>query len=546
MKKTLLLSVLFFKILIITNAFAQNNQPKLFFDKSGKSSPESISYSFRQETDSQGYYRSYYTVNNKLYFQGKIKIASENDENKNIYSGTCSWYYKNGNIKQTRSFNEKGQETGISRYYYESGKIWKEIEFENGKASGHSFAEYNEDGSKNKIFEEDFDNNFNEWDLYLSDKSSASISGGVFEIISTSREGTSRFINHSLESEEFTIEAVVNITDLKENSKVGIIYGFKDWQNYNYFAISNKNIYVGTVYEGVKATEVDEMFSSAINPLQNNTIKILCTGEKNYYSINGEIQYNSKNNKLYGNNFGFILGGKSRLRVENFTIKEIGVTNSKSISPADKDIKATGSGIIFNTAGYIITNYHVIENSNNFTIEVYDNGNKKNYKAELITQDKQNDLAILKIKDNQFVNLPRIKYSFKDNGQLDIGGAVFTIGYPHALSGMGKDAKFTDGKVSAKTGYDGAINSFQSTIPVQPGNSGGPVFNEAGQLVGVINASIKNTDNVSYAVKLNYIKNLIELLPDKIDLPSNNLNSNISLEEKIKVLINYVVLIKVK
>jgi S1-C subfamily serine protease len=111
---------------------------------------------------------------------------------------------------------------------------------------------------------------------------------------------------------------------------------------------------------------------------------------------------------------------------------------------------------------------------------------------------------------------------------------------------MGKDSKFTDGKVSAKTGYDGAVNSFQSTIPVQPGNSGGPVFNEAGQLVGVINASIQNADNVSYAIKLNYIKNLIELLQDKVELPSDNSLIASPLEEKIKVLNNYVVLIKVK
>ena len=139
-----------------------------------------------------------------------------------------------------------------------------------------------------------------------------------------------------------------------------------------------------------------------------------------------------------------------------------------------------------------------------------------------------------------------IKYSFKENGQLDVGATVFTIGFPHALTGMGKDAKFTDGKISSKTGYEGAVNSFQSTIPVQPGNSGGPVFNDSGQLVGVINATMNNTDNVSYTIKLNYIKNLIELLQDKVDLPSDNSISKSSLEEKIKVLTNFVVLIKVK
>lgn len=538
--------LLFF--VILTQLLSQNSNEKYYFDKFGKSCEESISNYYRQETDTAGYYRGYFTSNGKLSFQGKVKLASEEDESKNRYAGTCIWYHKNGNIRQQRTFDELSQETGVSRFYYESGKIWKEIEFLNGKPLGTYFIEYNEDGSKNKIFEEEFNNNFNEWDLYLSDKSTASISGGVFEISSTSKEGTSRYINYPVESREYTIEAVLNIRNLKDNDKVGILYGFKDWQNYNYVAITKKYIYIGSVYEGVKSTDVDAMYCSAINSLEDNSIKILCNGEKNYYSVNGEIQYTSNDNRLFGNNFGFVLSGNTKLRIEKFAIKEINSSGfgSKNTSTSDKDVKGTGSGIIFSKSGYIVTNHHVIDNANTFIVEVNENSNKQSYRAELVTKDKENDLAILKIKDDKFVPLPSIKYSFKENGQLDVGSTVFTIGYPYALSGMGKDSKFTDGKVSAKTGYDGAVNSFQSSIPVQPGNSGGPVFNEAGQLIGVINASIKNTDNVSYAIKLNYIKNLIELLQDQVELPSDNSISASPLEEKIKVLNNYVVLIKVK
>jgi S1-C subfamily serine protease len=544
-KRFPLLVVLFFAFIQVS--FSQVS-PRIYFDKSGRACAENVSYYYRSGTDTAAYYRSFYTVNNKLFFQGKISNASADDENKNIYNGTCNWYYKNGNTKSIRTFNENGEENGVSKYYYESGKIWKEIEYNKGKTTGNSFVEYNEDGTKNKIFEENFDNNFNEWDLYMSDKSSAKISDGMFEIVSTSKEGTSRYINHLIESDEYTIEAIINIKDIKDNDRLGIIYGFKDWQNYNYFAINKKNIFIGSVYEGVKANEVDAMFSSAINPLENNTIKILCNGDKSYYSINGEIQYTSRPTKMFGNNIGFVVGGYTKVKVDKFTIKEISVsgTVSRNNEPDDREIKSFGSGVLISTSGYIITNYHVVDNSSRFVVEVVQNSVKKNFKAELITQDKDNDLAILKIKDEQFTGLPALKYSFKENGQLDVGGSVFTIGYPHALTGMGKDAKFTDGKISAKTGYDGAINSFQSTIPIQPGNSGGPVFNDGGQLVGVINASIRNADNVAYAIKLNYIKNLIELLPDKVDLPSDNSIMATTLEEKIKVLTNYVVLIKTK
>lgn len=552
------LATLFFLLFFLQSILGQKENSKIYFDKSGKSSSESLSYYYRQESDTDQYYRCFYSSNNKLFFKGKIKIADFEDEAKNIYEGLCQWYYKNGLLKQERNFNEKGLEIGVSSYYYESGKIWKEIDYENGKMKDNTFIEYNEDGSKSRIFDEEFDNNQNEWDLYSSDKSIAKItSESSLELISNSKEGSSRYINHTVESDEFSIEAIINISENNENAKVGLIYGFKDWQNYHYFVISKYNMYLGSFYEGVKSIDIDAMYVSAIQPKQNNSLKVLSKGDKMYFSINGEIQYKDDVNKLFGNNFGFIVSAKSKIKVNKLVIKEMnfsstGAGGSGSSSgnnqpvPSDKDVKATGSGIIFNTEGYIITNHHVIDNSNKFVVELNGPNGKLNYKAELVIKDVDNDLAILKIKDEAFVSLPSINYAFKENGVIDVGGSVFTIGYPHALSGMGKEAKFTDGKISSKTGYNGSINSFQTSIPVQPGNSGGPVFNDSGQLIGIINATFRETDNVSYAIKLNYIKNLIELLNDKVDLPSNNSINTLSLEEKLKVLTNYVVLVKTK
>jgi S1-C subfamily serine protease len=554
MFKRNLIAILVLCFYAITS-IAQQESPKVFFDKSGKNCSEGLSYYYRQESDTSGYYRCFYTSNNKLYFKGKIKQIDNDDDNKSVFTGIGNWFYKNGNPKQTRNFNDKGIEIGTSNYYYESGKIWKEIEYDNGKVKDNTYIEYNEDGSKSKIFEDEFNNNFSEWDLYESDKSTARIADGKFELISTNKEGTSRYINHPIDGNDFTLEAIINFESNNENDKVGVIYGFKDWQNYHFFAVSKHNMYLGSFYEGVKSTNIDAMYVSALQPKQNNTLKILSNGEKIYFSVNGEIQYKDDANKLFGNNFGFITSGKAKLRVEKFAIKENnysstgrgnGSSGSNQPEPNDKDVKATGSGILFSTTGYIITNHHVIDNSNKFVVEINSPTGKQNYKADLIIQDKENDLAILKIHDDAFVSIPEIKYAFKENGSLDVGGTVFTIGFPHALSGMGKDAKFTDGKVSAKTGYNGSINSFQTSIPVQPGNSGGPVFNDNGQLVGVINATYREADNVSYAIKLNYIKNLIELLSDKVDLPNNTSILSLPLEEKIKVLTNYVVLVKTK
>jgi S1-C subfamily serine protease len=187
----------------------------------------------------------------------------------------------------------------------------------------------------------------------------------------------------------------------------------------------------------------------------------------------------------------------------------------------------------------------VVENANQIVVDINTGGTTKSYNAVLIQKDEDNDLAILKIKDDSYKPLASLQYSFKEGG-VDVGASVFTIGYPYALSGMGKEAKFTDGKISSKTGYNNAINSYQTSIPVQPGNSGGPLFTDKGQFMGIMNAKFKEADNVSYAVKLNYIKNLIELLPETIELPNNTSIQNLSLEEKIKILSEYVALIKIK
>ena len=81
---------------------------------------------------------------------------------------------------------------------------------------------------------------------------------------------------------------------------------------------------------------------------------------------------------------------------------------------------------------------------------------------------------------------------------------------------------------------------------MQPGNSGGPLFDNEGRLVGVINAKIMEADNVSYAIKSNNLKNLYELLPEQIEMNNSNTMISLSFEQKIKLLSNFTVLIKSK
>lgn len=129
-----------------------------------------------------------------------------------------------------------------------------------------------------------------------------------------------------------------------------------------------------------------------------------------------------------------------------------------------------------------------------------------------------------------------------------MGTKVYAYGYPMALSIMGKEIKVTDGIISSKSRFDGDITTYQITAPIQGGNSGGPLFDEKGNLIGINSSGIRKdiADNVGYTIKTNYILNLLDVLPKNIELPSSTDLESLPLTEQIKVLSKYVVLIKVK
>jgi len=113
---------------------------------------------------------------------------------------------------------------------------------------------------------------------------------------------------------------------------------------------------------------------------------------------------------------------------------------------------------------------------------------------------------------------------------------------------MGTEIKFTDGKISSKTGFQGDITKYQISVPIQPGNSGGPLFDYDGNLIGITSSGINPdlTENVNYAIKSIYLKSLVDVLNYKLSLPNSKLISSKTLTEKIKILSDYVVYIKVK
>lgn len=394
-------------------------------------------------------------------------------------------------------------------------------------------------------FQETFDNNEKAWDLYSSNESLSEIKDGQLIIKSISTKGTSRYIEVDHPFEEYSIEGTVIKNNTTKKNIAGIIFGFEDWDNFWYFTIQEFTFSIGYYYQGIHSPLAANHYASEINSTGENVLKLITSGEYIIFSINKNIQFKTKRKPLFGKKAGFIVSSKSQsIFFDNLIVKEFESTNESGFATGGNTVvKSTGTGFLVSNNGYIVTNYHVIEKKGIIEVDVYNDGNTKSYPAKIIREDRDNDLALLKIETSD--SLPKVEYAFR-SGTPDVGSFAYTIGYPLVLSGLGKEPKFTDGKVSSKSGYKNAINTFQTNIAVQPGNSGGPVFNNKGELVGVINAKIFEADNVSYAIKSSYLIAMLESLDDAPAM--NNLSnfSNADLETQIKAFTKSVVLIKLK
>lgn len=235
----------------------------------------------------------------------------------------------------------------------------------------------------------------------------------------------------------------------------------------------------------------------------------------------------------------------SKLNNERKRIYEdwINKIESRTINIPDKNTSKSGTGFAISVDGLIVTNYHVVGEGNRIIVRGIDGDFNVDFLAKKVIEDKNNDLAIIKIIDNSFKDFGNIPYSLKQSSS-DVGENVFVLGYPLTAT-MGDEIKLTNGIISSKTGFQNDVTSYQISAPVQPGNSGGPLFDDSGYLIGIINAKHLEAENASYAVKVNYLSNLLDLLDYQSSQPKANDLSEKTLKEQVAIIKNFVYLIQV-
>lgn len=206
-------------------------------------------------------------------------------------------------------------------------------------------------------------------------------------------------------------------------------------------------------------------------------------------------------------------------------------------------IDASGTGFVIDKRGYLATNYHVTENAKGIYVCLQKDGLWKSYNAILVKDDPTNDLAIIKIDDKEFVQFSSLPYNFTTEVE-DVAADIYTLGYPR-VNVMGTDIKYTAGAINSKTGIQGDPTHYQISAHTDHGNSGGPIFNTKGAIIGITDSGLDKAKygDVNYAIKSSYLKSLVDALPVKLDLPHDISIEKLSRVEQIKVLSKYTALI---
>jgi serine protease Do len=217
--------------------------------------------------------------------------------------------------------------------------------------------------------------------------------------------------------------------------------------------------------------------------------------------------------------------------------KTVDALKKGKVLPADK---SRGTGFAVTSNGLIATAYHVIDGADSVYVQ---NSEGKSFKAKIISSDKVNDIAILKIVDTSFSNLGVVPYTFK-RSESDLAENVFTYGYPQ------DSPVYNDGRVTSLNGLNGDSVDYQISVPINAGSSGAPLLDGRGNIIGMIRAKETGLEGVHFALKSNYLLDAIQNVPTdsltkKPVLNTKNALANLSRTQQVKKLQNYVFIVKV-
>ncbi len=268
---------------------------------------------------------------------------------------------------------------------------------------------------------------------------------------------------------------------------------FRDVLQQHYYKPYNKAIFlaqdsrrVWTFGESSGLSTEQEAIEKASTYCEQSRTRMGVRTPCTLYSVNGQV--------VYGRNYTPKAEPKPPGKAPEQTITKSGY----------------GTGFPVNDEGVIVTSHHVIKGARTIDVEFQDGAV---YPVKVLKQSPNIDIAILRI------DKPTPDYLVMERlPEIGVGDRVFTIGFPVDYI-LGQEPKFTDGAISSLSGIRGEATFLQITVPIHPGNSGGPLLSEDGKVVGVIASTmafqpfIENTkvlpQNINYAVSGSFVAPLL-------------------------------------
>lgn len=211
-------------------------------------------------------------------------------------------------------------------------------------------------------------------------------------------------------------------------------------------------------------------------------------------------------------------------------------------------MKSSGTGF-FISKTLVATNYNMVSDAKDIEITYQ---NDTTLPATVVAKDPANDLALLRVNGLENIVTPAAIGQSRD---VKEGNQVFTVGFPLS-SELGTRAKINEGIVNSLTGLQDDFRMLQISIPALPGNSGSPVFNVRGQVIGIVTSTLTNSHflnkknivppNLGYAMKSNYLNNLITMLPEEVTLSESASPQNLDASQVADIAKQSIVYIVVK